>query len=66
VWIHWWTKTTLPNHNPDMILEVDTGVLNSSCGNSGVCVEDASSSTGGRCIVTLQGPLFEGHSRDPF
>jgi hypothetical protein len=47
------TKTTASHHNPDMILKVDTGVLNdSSCGNSGVCVEDASSSTGGRCIVT--------------
>ena len=49
------TKTTVSHHNPDMILEVDTGVLNSSCGNSGVCVEDASSSTGGRCIVTIAG-----------
>lgn len=49
------TTTTVPHHNPDMILKADTGVLISSCGNSGVCVEDASSSTGGRCIVTIAG-----------
>jgi hypothetical protein len=52
------TKTTTPHHNPDMILKVDTGVLNSSCGNSGVCVKDASSSTGGRCIVTVAGTFL--------
>ena len=52
------TTNTVPHHNPDMILKVDMGVLISSCGNSGVCVEDASSSTGGRCIVTIAGTFL--------